>query len=131
MSSRNVIITLLFVVALFALYLLKVRYLEPKNEISFIRNPSRVEYSSVALCQMDCYRVSANDISVIIRKGEINKSKTNYKQRPFPLIAVSGIIRNKKVDVEIIQIGRIAKIRACTIDEPFDCDCKDKVNRPV
>ena len=131
MRSRNVFITLLIVVALLAMYLLKVRYLEPKNKISFNRNPSRVDYSNVALCQMNCYQLTANDMNKIISKGEINKNKTNFNKRPFPMINLTSIIKNKKVYVEIIQVGRIAKISSLEMDEPFVCNCQDEVNRPV
>jgi hypothetical protein len=133
MRSRNVIITLLFVLALMVLTFIRVRYWEPKKKVTFNRNPSRIEYSQLALCLMDCYHISANDIAEIFKTGHVNASKTNLKEKPFPVFTIEGVARNKfSMLMVIIQSGNVAKIKSCCrSDETFICNCPVEEPRPI
>ena len=125
MRSRNVIISLLFVLVLILLFFIRVNYWEPRKKLVFNRNPSRIEYSNLALCQMDCYNFNANDMTSILRNGRIVKEKTNMNEKPFPKITINGVTKNKMiVNIEIIQIGRVAKIESCYhVNDLFVCNC--------
>ena len=133
MRSRNVIITLLFVLALLVFTFIRVQYWEPKKKLSFNRNPSRIEYTQLALCLMDCHHISANDIAEIIKTGKINTSKTKLKEKPFPEFTIEGITKNKlSLSVVIIQSGNVAKIKRCNrSDEVFICNCPGEEPQPI
>lgn len=133
MRSRNVIITLLFVLALLVLTFIRVRYWEPKKKLAFNRSPSRIEYTRLALCLMDCYHISANDIADIFKTGKVNTDKTNLKEKPFPVFAIEGITSNKfNMLMVVIQSGNVAKIKSCyRADETFICNCPGEEPRPI
>lgn len=125
MQSRNVIISLILVLALLIFTFIKFRFLEPKKKLSFNRNPSRIEYSQLALCRMECYRFTANDITDILKKGEVNLSGSDFNEWPCPIFAVRGVTNSgKKLGILVAQCGRVAKIRSCeNTDVVINCDC--------
>ena len=133
MRSRNVIISLLFVLLLLGFTVIKIRYWEPKGKLTLRRNPSRIEYLPLALCRMDCYQVSANDIMELLRTGAINDARTKKDQRPFPLFAVEGFTRKRiGIGIMIIQSGRVARIKDCyRTDGIFVCNCPDDLKDVV
>lgn len=125
MRSRNVILSLILVLALLAFTFMKVRFWEPKRKLTFNRNPYRIEYLQLALCRMDCHHISANDITEIIKTGKVNVEESNLKNKPCPLFAVQGVTK-KRVDLQvfIIQCGRVAKVINCSSPQTdFDCQC--------
>jgi len=69
MRSRNVIISFLFVLGLLVFIFFKIRFGEPKREVSFKRNPSRIEYSAYAICRMECFNFNANTITSVCGRG--------------------------------------------------------------
>jgi hypothetical protein len=71
MKARNVIISLVFVLALLVFIIIKIRN-EPKKKLVLNRNPSRIEYTKFALCRMDCHHINAKSIMGIFRNGEVN-----------------------------------------------------------
>ena len=133
MRSRNVIISLLFVLVLLAFTVIKIRYWEPKRKLTLRRNPSRIEYLPLALCRMDCYQVNANDITELLRAGTINDVKTKKDEKPFPLFSVEGVTRKKiGIGIMIIQSGRVAKIKECyRTDGIFVCHCPGDLKNVV
>lgn len=125
MQSRNVIISLLLVLALLIFTFIKFRFLEPKRKLTFNRNPSRIEYSPLALCRMECYRFTANEITEILKKGDVNISESDINEWPCPIFAVRGVTNSgKKLGILVTQCGRVAKIRSCDkTGVVVNCDC--------
>ena len=132
MSSRNVIVSLVFVIILVGYLFLKMRYLEPKKKLTFNRNPSRIEYTKLALCRMECQNISANDITEILRRGEINKGKSDLHKRPCAIFTLNG--KTKKgmgLSVVVSQCGTVAKITPCyDVAGTIPCNCIDN-NPPI
>jgi len=133
MKSRNVIISLLIVLIILAFVFIKINYWEPKKKLSFNRNPSRIEYSNLALCQMDCYNITANDITVIIKTGFLIKEKSNLKKKTFALFAIDGQSNNKgSIQIMVEQSGKVAKIKECLrMRDHFVCPCYDIHNNSI
>jgi len=133
MRSRNVIFSLLLVLAMLALGFIKMRFWEPQRKLTFKRSPSRIEYRPLALCRMDCHHLSASDITEIIRKGEVDNSKSNLRDKPCPTFVIHGYTRSG-VELRIIvaQCGTIAKIMNCiNLKQGFNCDCPDDPNQAI
>ena len=133
MKPRNVIISLLFVVALLAYLVIKVRYWEPKKKLTFNRNPSRIEYSEFALCRMDCHAISANIITGVFRNGQIIKAKSDLHKRPCPIFTIEGLTKKgRSVWMVVQQCGTVARIIDCYYsNEASPCNCVDIGAQPV
>ena len=132
MSSRNVIVSLVFVIILLGYLFIKTRYLEPRKKLSFNRNPSRIEYTTLALCRMECQSISANDITEILRKGEINKDKSDLHKRPCAIFTLFGKTRKGMgLSVVVSQCGTVARITNCyDVAGTIPCNCVDG-NPPI
>jgi hypothetical protein len=104
---------------------MKMRWWEPHRKLTFNRNPSRIEYTKHALCRMDCRHIDANDITAILKNGEINFYKSNLKDKPCPTFALQGITATgEHIRVIVAQCGKVAKIVTCyNLRQDFDCDC--------
>ena len=133
MKPRNVIISLLFVIALLAYLFIKVRFWEPRKKLSFNRNPSRIEYSQFALCRMDCHSINANIIVGVFRNGQINKAKSDLYKRPCPIFTIHGVTKQgKSVWVVLQQCGTVAMIIDCYYsNDAIPCNCVDAGAPPV
>jgi hypothetical protein len=125
MKSRNVIFSLLLILALLAFAFVKMQLWEPHKRLTFNRNPSRIEYTRHALCRMDCRHISANDITEILKKGEINFAKSDLRDRPCPTFALQGFTKKgEHLRVIFAQCGTVGKVITCySLDEEFICDC--------
>lgn len=133
MKPGNVIISLLLVLALLLFIFLKQQFWEPRKKITFNRNPSRIEYSPLALCRMDCYRIDANDITWILKKGVTDAVKTKLYERTCPVFTIRGITRKGMVLFIIVsQCGSVVNISTCySPDETVICNCPGVQNQPV
>lgn len=131
MRSRNVIFSLVLVLALLVFTFMKVRFWEPKKKLTLQRNPYRIEYSQLALCRMNCWNITANEITELIKNGEINISASDIKNKPCPLFVVQGLTKkNRNLYAEIIQCGRVAKVANCSYLNPeTGCPCEGEVIR--
>ena len=129
MRARNVIISFVTVLGILVFMFIKFR-LEPKRLRGFNRNPSRIEYTALALCRMECYSINANSVSNILRKGQAEKIK---KRDICPVYMCSiETKQNKRIIIVIEQCGTMANILDCydaTAGAP--CECVDKENRPM
>jgi hypothetical protein len=129
MNARNVIISLVLVLALLVFVIIKFS-LEPKKKLTFRRNPSRIEYSAFALCRMECFGMTANTVTVIIQKGEANLLR---KSSPCSDYRVNMLTRqNKHYFITVQQCGTVAKILDCyEANATAGCNCVNKEEMPV
>lgn len=132
MKARNVIISLLFVLALLVFIIVKIRY-EPKKKLVLNRNPSRIEYTKFALCRMDCHHISANSIMGLFRSGEVNRAKSDLHKKPCPIFTVRGITKQKmSIIIVIQQCGNVAKVLDCyDAKGTVGCNCINDETMPL
>ena len=132
MKSRNVIISLLFVLALLVFTFIKIRY-EPKKKLVLNRNPSRIEYTKFALCKMDCHYITANIITGVLRRGEINRDRSDLYKRPCPIFTIHSLtIQNMSIWVVVQQCGTVARILDCyDANETVGCSCINDETMPL
>ena len=132
MKARNVIISLVFVLALLAFIIIKIRN-EPKKKLVLNRNPSRIEYTKFALCRMDCHHINANSIMGIFRNGVVNRPKSDLNKKPCPIFTVSGLTKQKMSIIIIIQqCGTVAKILDCyDANGTVGCNCINEETMPL
>lgn len=133
MKARNVIISLLFVIALLAFTLIKVRYWEPKKKTTFKRNINRVDYTAFAMCLMDCQEIDANDISEVIRNGEIISYSLDMSKNNCPDYVLKWTDKHgKKLTIFITQCGNVSRVTNCNnANVPASCNCDDKKPKPL
>ena len=132
MKARNVIISLLFVLALLAFIIIKIRN-EPKKKLVLNRNPSRIEYTKFALCRMDCHHINANSIMVIFRNGEVNRAKSDLYRKPCPIFTVRGVAKqNMSIILIVQQCGHVAKVLDCyDANGTVGCNCINDETIPL
>ena len=121
MNARNVIISLVLVLALLVLIIIKFS-LEPKRKSTFRRNPSRIEYSAFALCRMECYEINANMVTVIFQKGEVRLLK---KTNPCSTYKIGmSTKQNKHYFITVEQCGTVARVLDCyETNVTVGCNC--------
>jgi len=132
MKARNVIISLLFVLALLVFIIIKIRN-EPKRRLILNRNPSRIEYTKFALCRMDCHHINANSVMGIVRNGQVNRGRSDVHKKPCPIFTVLGITKQKMNIIIIIQqCGTVAKVLDCyDANETVGCNCVNDETMPL
>jgi len=132
MKARNVIISLLFVLALLVFIIIKIRN-EPKKKLALNRNPSRIEYTKFALCRMDCHHINANSIMGIFRNGEVNRARSDLYKKPCPIFTILSITKQKMNIIIIIQqCGTVAKVLDCyEANGTVGCNCINDETRPL
>lgn len=129
MNARNVIISLVLVLALLVFIIIKFS-LEPKKKMTFRRNPSRIEYSAFAMCRMECYAINANTVTLIIQKGEVRQLK---RANPCSTYKVGMSTKNNKhYFITVEQCGTVAKILDCyEANVTVGCNCINEEARPL
>ena len=132
MKARNVIISLVFVLALLVFIIIKIRN-EPKKKLVLNRNPSRIEYTKFALCRMDCHHINANSIMGIFRNGEVNRDKSDLHKKPCPIFTVNSVTKQKMSIIIVIQeCGNVAKVLDCyDANGTVACDCINDETKPL
>ena len=132
MKARNVLISLVFVLALLVFIIIKIRN-EPKKKLVLNRNPYRIEYTKFALCRMDCHHINANSIMVIFRNGEVNRPKSDLHKKPCPIFTVRGVTKQKMSIILIIQqCGTVAKVLDCyDANGTVGCNCINDETMPL
>src|SRR6187401_2256455 len=132
MKARNVVLSLLFVLALLVFIIIKIRN-EPKKKVVLNRNPSRIEYTKFALCRMDCHHINANSIMGIFRNGEVNLANSDQHKKPCPIFTVRGVTKQRMSIIIIIQqCGSVAKVLDCyDANGTVACNCINDETRPL
>src|SRR6187549_1057495 len=132
MKARNVIISLLFVLALLVFIIIKIRN-EPKKKLVLNRNPSRIEYTKFALCRMDCHHINANSIMGIFRNGEVTREKSDLHKKACPIFTVHGSTKQKMSIILVVQqCGNVARILDCyDANGTVACNCINDETMPL
>lgn len=129
MKSRNVIISLIFVLALLVFIFIRIRN-EPRKKLTFNRNPSRIEYSQFALCRMECFNINANSVAAIFKNGSVQDRKPKKNCTVFTVVIVTKLGKNIAIIVE--QCGTVARVADCNImNQGAPCNCRDIENPPI
>jgi hypothetical protein len=124
MKPKNVIFSLCLVLVVLAILVSRIQH-EPKTREAFDRHPSRLLYTSHAMCRMDCRRISKEDINEIMEKGIINFNKSDRYDRPCPTFALQGETSDgEKLRVIFAQCDKETKVVTCyNLQEDFKCHC--------
>jgi hypothetical protein len=85
------------------------------------------------LCLMDCQQVDANDISRVIREGEIVSSSLDPRKGNCPNYILRGTNKKGlKMTIFITQCGNVSKVTNCYLTNvPATCNCDEKRMKPV
>ena len=130
MRARNVIVSLIFVILLLGYIFIKVRWLEPRKKLNFNRNPSRIEYTSYAICRMDCFSINANTVAELFRKGEVKKPLV--KNGACNIFTIQTLTKQQMNILAVVeQCGTVAKVKDCFIaNQAISCGCAE-LDRPA
>lgn len=130
MRSRNVLLTLLFLLVAMAVFVAKTRR-EPRTRELFNRSPHHLTYTRHALCRMDCRQISKADIENIMEKGVINLSRSNRHDKPCPSFALQGRTpAGESLRVVFAQCEEETRVITCyNLEKEFSCDCPGDENK--
>src|SRR6478609_8308431 len=90
MKTRGLTYSMIIVLIGLGFFFLRL-WQEPKKREIFDRHPSRLTYTKHALCRMECWHVSKDDIGEIMEKGIIIFNRSNRNSRPCPSFVMQGI----------------------------------------
>jgi hypothetical protein len=130
MKPRNVLLTLLVILAILALAINSWRH-EYRAREAFNRQPGKVYFTHHALCRMDCRHISKKDIAEIMEKGVIMLNKSNRSARPCPMYAMQGrTTGGERLRVIFAQCREETRVVTCyNLDEEFECHCPGDENK--
>ena len=87
----------------------------------------KTEYTEHALCRMTCRNINEAEIEQVLKKGSINYSKSNTKDKPCPTYAIEGYSNDgQNIRVVVADCDTISRI-VTAIDlglEKDTCNCK-------
>ena len=138
MKSKKAAFIILLIMALAVLFLNKWKGLEEQSDVKqsvrkkgFDRRISTLEYTQHARCRMDCRHISQNDISDIMRTGEINYAKTDVNDTPCATYAVQGYSNDgQHLRVIFAQCQTKTKVVTCyDLQKDFECNCPGDENK--
>jgi len=92
---------------------------------NFDRSTSHLIYTKHARCRMDCRRIDESEVKEILKKGEINYSKSFPNRKTDPTYALEGITYDGQ-HVRIIFAPRKAGMVVITcidLGKNWKCNC--------
>jgi hypothetical protein len=124
MKPKNVTFSLLFVLAILVFAIIK-KWQEPRRNEPFSRQPSQLIFTAYALCRMECYNLSREDIVSIMHKGVILLNKSNRNSRPCPIYALQGrTAAGRYIRVLFEQCQASTRIIGCyDLQKETSCPC--------
>ncbi|MFL5739375.1 MAG: DUF4258 domain-containing protein [Flavisolibacter sp.] len=113
MKPRAATYSLIIVLICLGLFFLG-RWHEPRTKEIFDRHPSKLSYSTHALCRMDCWHVNKEDIEEIMEKGIIIFNRSNRYGRPCPSFVLQGVLeRGQHLRVLFYQCREETRVVNC------------------
>ena len=102
-------------------------YWLPGNRVKELILKSKLTYSNMAKCEMECRSISEKDVMIILKNGEVNFKESNVHGQPHPSYSIDGSLSgNKKIRVITDTYDSIAEIK--TVDflnaETKPCLCQ-------
>jgi hypothetical protein len=129
MKSRNVILSLFFILLLSGIFLCR-KWQEPARKEAVVRRPDRLTYSPQAECLMKCQQIKEEEIERIIKNGVILLNKSNRFSRPCPTFAVQGSVsEGRSVRVILLQCTQETTVLSCyLVNQTNQCQCPGNRN---
>ena len=124
MRSRKATLSLVLVILLLGIFIFR-RWQEPQQKEAFDRTPDQLEYTKHARCRMDCREISKEDINEIMRKGIINFSRSDRRDKPCPTYTLQGVTSDgESLRVVFAQCNKETKVvTAYNLKKEFECHC--------
>ena len=86
-------------------------YWLPENRIKDLIQQSELVYSSHAICVMDCRNINKEDVSKILKTGDVNYEESNIHNTSCPSYAIDGILSgNKKIRIVVTTVDSVAEV---------------------
>ena len=102
-------------------------YWLPQNRIKELILKSKLIYSEHANCIMSCRKINKEDVSQILKNGEVNFDESNIHNTACPSYAIEGkLTGNKKIRIIITTVDSVAEVESA-IDlnlKKDSCDCR-------
>lgn len=123
MRSRNVVWTLILIVAVF-LWAVYKRWQEPRQKEPFNR-AAPLAFTAFALCQMQCKNISKETLTEVMQKGLVHYNRSNRRKWPCPTYALQARTQDKRyLRVVFEQCNNKTNVLFCDDLEGKDnCDC--------
>jgi hypothetical protein len=125
MKSRNIVASLILIIALVVFAMVKWHLWEPQRKEAFNRHPSHLVYTHHAMCRMDCRHISESDITEIMKTGIILFNRSNMYDRPCPSFALQGLTSDhENLRVIFAQCDDVTKVVTCyNLHREYECHC--------
>lgn len=130
MKRRMVTVPLFLLLLVFLVFLIR-RWNEPKRKEAFDRDSPLLVYSGYALCRMQCFQVSKEEVNEIMKKGVINFNRSNRRAFPCPTFVLQGrTSAGQSIQVIFEQCREATKVINCYhLRKDAACDCLYNENK--
>lgn len=124
MKPRNVIFSLLLVLVVLGYAIIRI-WQEPRGKEPFVRQSSQLVFTAYALCRMECFELSREDVIQIMRKGVVLLNRSNRKHQPCPMYTLQGhTALGRYIRVIFEQCQGSTRVVACyDVYDEKGCDC--------
>ncbi len=126
MKGKNVVITLLLVVALLLLAVV-LRWREPRVREPFNRS-ANMAYTAYAVCQLQCKNIDRQLVKEVMQKGMVIYNKSNRRRWPCPSYVVQSRTKSRRyLRVVFEQCDKKTTILAVDdVEQKDSCNCSDE-----
>ena len=102
-------------------------YWLPENRVKELIKKSKMIYSPLAKCEMECRSINEKEIKNILENGDVNFKESNTRGTPHPSYIMEGTTsENKKVRIITNTYDSIAEITGINFlnAEKDSCHCE-------
>lgn len=89
----------------------------PESRVLKNINTKRIIYSNLAESLVDNKTIDSSTIRYILKKGDINFSKSDTRQEPCGIYAIEGLDNNKEITLTIENCDSIATILNIVVEK--------------
>ncbi len=123
MRARNVLLTLLVLLGLFA-YAVFRKWQEPQPRALLNRAPQRLYFYAYALCQMKCLQLTKQQLKMVLQSGVVNLGRSRRVKQPCPLYAVQAKAGNRYIRAFFEQCRNGTYLVTCyDLNKDTACNC--------
>ena len=84
-----------------------------------------IQFTKHAKCRMACRGISAEEIAIILKEGNVNFSKSKVRDKPCPSYAIEGDTEDGQyVRIVFAKCDSVTRVvTAIDLGVKHDCDC--------
>ena len=118
---------------IFAVVVIALSFVAKKN-LSQTKSPSPIKGNSDkiiitkhAKCRMKCRNIDRSEIDHTLKKGKVNRRKSNYQKKPCPIESREAFSQKDKQKIRVVAAKCLDVVKIITVidlDNEYQCNCR-------